>query len=113
MQYITRSFTIWVLNSNFLENALQTSFKFEVSVDLVIIPKGSALPKEVRLLFGKQFQLILEYSQITYIVKNYLHDAPQSIHRGRKGPFDYFQLCFLLGRVKHLNITKYLRTEKQ
>ena len=33
-------------------------------------------------------------------------------HRGRKGPFNYFQLCFLLARVKHLNIIRYLRGNK-
>ena len=35
-----------------------------------------------------------------------------TVHRGRKGPFNYFQLGFLLARVKHLNITRYLRSNK-
>jgi hypothetical protein len=33
-------------------------------------------------------------------------------HRGWKGPFNYFQLCFLLARVKYLNIKRYIRSNK-
>ena len=34
------------------------------------------------------------------------------LHRGWKGPFNYFQLCFLIARVNFLNITRYLRSNK-
>ena len=33
-------------------------------------------------------------------------------HRGWKGPFNYFQLCYLMARIKHLDITRYLRSKE-
>ena len=36
-----------------------------------------------------------------------LHFARQD---GQKGPFNHFQLCYLLARIKYLDITRYLRT---
>ena len=44
------------------------------------------------------------------MLHHYSHDSP--VHRGRKGPFNYFQLCFLIPRVNYLNITRYLRSNK-
>jgi hypothetical protein len=35
-----------------------------------------------------------------------------TFHRGRKGPFNYFQLCKLLARIKHLDITRCPRGNK-
>ena len=39
-------------------------------------------------------------------------DDKKTSHPTRYSTFNYFQLCFLLARVKHLNITRYLRNNK-
>ena len=36
----------------------------------------------------------------------------KTMHSGRKGIFDYFQFCFLVARSMHLNITRYMRSNK-
>jgi hypothetical protein len=43
---------------------------------------------------------------------NILTKKDHWLHRGRKGPFNYFWLWFLLARVNHLNITRFLRSNK-
>ena len=34
------------------------------------------------------------------------------MHSGWKGIFEYFQYCFLVARIKHYDITRYLRSNK-
>ena len=45
----------------------------------------------------------------SYICSMHAHPT---FHRGWKGPFNYFQLYFLIARVNYLNITRYLRSNK-